>query len=94
MSQPKRENVERLHITVSKHCKEIADKILTPSGFFEPPKGTYSQLFSQLLQQYLETTFNAGIFDILEYFNSNPDASEDEAKQYFKEVADGTATTV
>lgn len=46
-------------ITVPKELAITVDKLLTPTGLAEVPKGAWSQLIKNLLERYLEET--AGI---------------------------------
>lgn len=81
----------KLHISLSLHIMNVSNKVLTPPGFIEPIKGAYSQLLEQLLQQHFERMFNSNIFDIVEYFNNNPDVSIDEARSHFNNLSNENA---
>ena len=82
MAEPKG-TTEKISITLSRKVKEITDKVLTPVGFFEPPKGSYSSLIGTAIQDYLERVHGAQILDIFDFYNNNPEATFDDARNYF-----------
>jgi hypothetical protein len=82
MAEPKG-TTEKLSLTVPRLTKNVVDKLLTPVGFFEPPKGAYSSLVSTLLQDYLERSHGVQIIDLFDYYGENPDATFDEARDFF-----------
>lgn len=43
----------------------VVDLLLTPRGFFAPPKGSYSLLVNSLLTTHLEQHFKVDILHIL-----------------------------
>ena len=77
MAQTKR----KIHISLTEELITLADKILTPEGFIEPAKGSYSSLFNMLLQQYIEKYFGMPIFDVVSFFRENPDLEIREAQE-------------
>ena len=77
---------EKMSISINKQIKAAVDVVLTPSGFVDTPKGSYSALVNQLFQEYLEKTFRANILDILDYFDANLLADFAAAKQHFEEL--------
>ena len=80
---------EKMSISINKQIKAVVDVVLTPSGFVDTPKGSYSALVNHLFQEYLEKTFRANILDILDYFDTNLLADFASAKQHFEELNNG-----
>lgn len=60
------ENYQKLSITVNPVIKRLSDEVLTPPGFLEPSKGSYSKLINILLQQYVEKFYDSDILTIME----------------------------
>lgn len=58
----------RTSVTLNTTLTEITDSLLTPSGFFGVPKGSYSTLFNILLTKHLEEVFKADILEIASAF--------------------------
>ena len=58
----------RTSVTLNTTLTEIVDSLLTPSGFFGVPKGSYSTLFNVLLTKHLEEIFKADILEITSAF--------------------------
>lgn len=59
----------KISVTLQPEIKEMCDSLLTPSGFNEVAKGTYSKLFNSLLSEYLVKHYNKDLFDILEAYS-------------------------
>lgn len=74
-----------ISVTVSNRIKQLVDLVLTPTGFFEPPKGAYSQLVNSLFQDYLEKSLGVSIVDIYDFFEQNPEASLLDAQNFFNQ---------
>lgn len=74
-------------VTLNKQTKAVIDLICTPAGFFEPPKGSYSQLINGLLNGYMEKTLGTDMLTILDHIQENPDVSLDELKQHCANAA-------
>jgi hypothetical protein len=71
-----------ISITLPTPTIEAADRLLTPTGFMKPAKGTYSELFSRLLAAWVQEQFGADMLDVLDAIRQHPNASIDEIKNY------------
>jgi len=78
-----------MSITIPNNVKEISDLILTPPGFLDVPKGSYSQLLSALLSGYIENTFETDIITIYDIFQDNPDISFEGLKEAVQTKKEG-----
>jgi hypothetical protein len=77
-------------VTIPVPTKEIIDLMLTPPGFFEPPKGSYSQLISGLLNGYILSALNTDIYSVFSFKHNNPDCS---FQDLLEEFTNGNSTT-
>ena len=68
MSQNKK-RFRKFSITINPDVAALTDIILTPEGFLEPPKGSYSQLVSSLFGNYIAEYFNTDLLTVLGAFN-------------------------
>jgi hypothetical protein len=75
---------QAISVTINKQTKQVTDCLLTPAGFFEPPKGAYSQLINGLLNGYMESTLNTDMFSIMEFCNENPGYTVETLKEHFR----------
>jgi len=64
MSQTKKAH-RRISVTINPVLDDICQSILTPEGFHELPRGSYSLLVTSLLTRYAEQHFDASLIDIL-----------------------------
>jgi len=60
----------KMSITVQPEIKELCDSILTPSGFPEVTKGTYSKLINRLLSDFLAEHYKIDWFTVIEAYSN------------------------
>lgn len=78
----------QLSITVNSKLAKIITVFLTPEGMMQKPKGADSQLIGELLMQWVSKVSGVNYFDLLEFFEANPDASKQEVLSAMSKLAE------
>jgi hypothetical protein len=80
-----------MSVTIPVKTQEAVDKILTPNGFLNPPKGSYSHLITGLLNGYIEQIVGSksDLYTIFDYMEKHPECTILNLQEQFNETRAG-----